>query len=54
MGGRPFVAKESSLSLLQHLPNAQLHLIKGCHWIQIEKREIFLNLLTQFFEGKLD
>ena len=50
-----FVAKESSLSLLQHLPNAQLHLIKGCgHWIQIEKREIFLNLLTQFFEGKLD
>lgn len=50
-----FVAKESSLSMLQHLPNAQLHLIKGCgHWIQIEKREVFLNLLSQFFEGKLD
>lgn len=48
-----FVAKESSLSLMQHLPNAQLHLIKGCgHWIQIEKRELFLTMLHQFFEAK--
>ena len=36
-----FVTKESSLSMMQYLPNAQLHLIKGCgHWIQIEKREL--------------
>lgn len=49
-----FVPKESSLSMLQHLPNAQLHLVKGCgHWMQIEKRELFLQLLTQFMEGKM-
>lgn len=49
-----FVSKESSLSLLHHLPNAQLHLFKGCgHWIQIEKRESFLNMLERFFEGEL-
>lgn len=46
-----FVAKESSLSLLHHLPNAQLHLFKKCgHWIQIEKREAFIKMLVQFFE----
>jgi 2-hydroxymuconate-semialdehyde hydrolase len=50
-----FVPKESSLSMLQHLPNAQLHLVKGCgHWMQIEKRELFLQLITQFFEGKMN
>ncbi|MFJ7513219.1 alpha/beta fold hydrolase [Peribacillus simplex] len=49
-----FVSKESSLSLLQHLPNAQLHLFKGCgHWIQIEKRESFLKMLVRFFEGDM-
>ncbi|MEH7415353.1 alpha/beta hydrolase [Neobacillus drentensis] len=45
-----FVPKESSLSLLQHLPNAQLNLYKSCgHWIQIEKRDSFLKVLNQFF-----
>ena len=49
-----FVPKESSLSLLQHLPNAQAHFFKGCgHWIQIEKRESFLKLLIRFFENDL-
>lgn len=50
-----FVPKESSLSLLEHLPNAQLHLVKGCgHWMQIEKRQLFLQLLTQFIDGTLE
>ena len=50
-----FVPKESSLSMLQHLSNAQLHLVKGCgHWMQIEKRKLFLQLITQFFEGKMN
>ncbi|MEH7249268.1 alpha/beta hydrolase [Neobacillus niacini] len=49
-----FVQKESSLSMLEHLPNAQLHLIKGCgHWVQIEKRELFIHLVSQFFKGKM-
>lgn len=49
-----FVAKDSSLSLLQHLPNAQLQLYKKCgHWIQIEKRDQFLEALTRFFEREM-
>lgn len=49
-----FVSKESSLSMLQHLPNAQLHLFKGCgHWVQIEKRESFLKMLGRFFAGDM-
>ena len=35
-----FVAKESSLSLLQHLPNAQLHLIKGCRTIGFKLKNV--------------
>jgi 2-hydroxymuconate-semialdehyde hydrolase len=45
-----FVKKESSLSLMEHLPNAELHLFKGCgHWVQIEKRDEFLNRCKSFF-----
>lgn len=45
-----FVAKESSLSLLEHLPNAELRLFKGCgHWVQIEKRDEFLEVCQSFF-----
>jgi 2-hydroxymuconate-semialdehyde hydrolase len=49
-----FVPKESSLSLLEHLPNAQLHLFNQCgHWIQIEQTEKFLTLVNDFLESKI-
>lgn len=49
-----FVPMDSSLSLLRHLPNAQAHFFKQCgHWIQIEKRESFLNMLIRFIDDRL-
>lgn len=49
-----FVSMESSMSLLKHLPNAQLHIFKQCgHWIQIEKRESFIELVKSFLEDKI-
>ena len=47
-----FVPKESSLALLEHLPNAELVLLKQCgHWAQIEKYSRFVELTEQFFRG---
>lgn len=48
-----FVPKEGSLSLLEHLPNAELILLKQCgHWVQIEKAERFIQLVDQFVDAK--
>lgn len=48
-----FVPKESSLSLMEHLPNAELILLKQCgHWVQIEKTERFIQLVDQFLDTK--
>ncbi len=48
-----FVPKESSLSLVEHLPNAELVLLKQCgHWVQIEKSERFIQLVKQFLGTK--
>lgn len=48
------VPLETSLYLLQHLPNVQLHVFGQCsHWIQVERAESFNQLLTQFFTGKI-
>ncbi|RHW37472.1 alpha/beta fold hydrolase [Lysinibacillus yapensis] len=48
-----FVPKESSLSLVEHLPNAELVLLKQCgHWVQIEKAERFIQLVDQFLGTK--
>lgn len=45
---------EGSLKLLEHLPNAQLHLFNKCgHWIQIEKKESFLSLVRDFLKNKI-
>lgn len=45
-----FVPRESSLAVLEHLPNAELVLLKQCgHWVQIEKYERFIQLIDQFF-----
>lgn len=48
-----FVPKEGSLSLLEHIPNAELVLLKQCgHWVQIEKKERFIQLVDQFLSVK--
>ena len=48
-----FVPRESSLSVLEHIPNAELVLLKQCgHWVQIEKFDRFIQLIDQFFEVK--
>lgn len=48
------VAIESSISMMQSLPNAQLHLYTHCgHWIQVEKKDSFINKLTLFMEDQL-
>jgi len=45
---------ETSLYLLQYLPNAQLHVFGRCrHWIQIEFAKSFNQALEQFFGGKI-
>src|SRR5687768_12869579 len=48
------VPMETSLYLLEHLPNAQLHVFGQCaHWIQVEKAKNFNQLLAQFFSGQI-
>jgi 2-hydroxymuconate-semialdehyde hydrolase len=48
------VPLETSLYLLQYLPNVSLHVFGQCrHWVQIEFAEQFNQLIGQFFsEGK--
>ncbi|MFJ7978341.1 alpha/beta fold hydrolase [Peribacillus sp. NPDC096379] len=47
------VPKESSLTLLEHIPNAQLVLLKQCgHWAQIEQKDRFIQLVEQFLSVK--
>ncbi len=48
------VPMETSLYLLEHLPNAQLHVYGQCsHWIQVEYAQSFNQLLAQFFCGQI-
>ena len=48
------VNMETSLYLLEHLPNAQLHVFGQCsHWIQVEKAKNFNQLIAQFFSAQL-
>jgi 2-hydroxymuconate-semialdehyde hydrolase len=48
------VPMETSLYLLKHLPQAQLHIFGQCsHWTQIEYAKSFNQLLTQFFSGQI-
>ncbi len=45
-----FVPKESSINLMEHLPNAELRLFTQCgHWVQVEKREDFIKAAREFF-----
>lgn len=48
-----FVSRESSESLFEHLPNAELIFLKECgHWAQIEKADRFTQLVDQFISEK--
>lgn len=48
-----FVSRESSESLFEHLPNAELVFLKECgHWVQIEKAERFTQLVDQFISER--
>lgn len=48
-----FVPKESSLSLLNQLPNAELTIIKKCgHWVQIEQKDKFISLTENFLSNQ--
>ncbi len=50
-----YIPLNNSVSLMQLIPNAQLHVFHHCgHWIQIEKRHAFHALLAAFFAGQLD
>lgn len=49
-----FIPLANSCYLAEHLPNAQLHVFSKCgHWIQIEQRNAFNNLVKAFFDGAL-
>jgi len=48
------VPMETSLYLLKHLPNVQLHVYGQCsHWIQVEYAKSFNQLITQFFSEQI-
>ena len=48
------VPMETSLYLLEHLSNAQLHVFGQCsHWIQVEKAKNFNQLIAQFFTSQI-
>jgi 2-hydroxymuconate-semialdehyde hydrolase len=52
--GDRFVPLESSLYVMNYLPNAQLHIFKQCgHWAQVEQKERFIKLTLDFFNGDL-
>ncbi|WP_226037538.1 alpha/beta fold hydrolase [Aquibacillus saliphilus] len=49
-----FVPLESSLYMMDYIPNGQLHVFKRCgHWVQIEQKDRFVKLTNDFFLGEL-
>ncbi|NWQ44156.1 alpha/beta fold hydrolase [Bacillus sp. EB106-08-02-XG196] len=49
-----FVPLQSSLYVMDYLPNAQLHIFKRCgHWAQVEQKERFIKLTSDFFNGEI-
>jgi len=50
-----FIPLTTSEYMVKHLPNAQMHVFSQCgHWIQIEQRKAFNNLVKLFLDGGLD
>jgi 2-hydroxymuconate-semialdehyde hydrolase len=48
------VPLETSLFLLEHLPNVELHVFGKCrHWLMVEYRDEFNRLVEQFFDGDI-
>lgn len=48
------VSLETSLYLVQRLPNVQLHVYGQCsHWVQVERSQSFHRLLLDFFTGQM-
>ncbi|MDQ0257107.1 2-hydroxymuconate-semialdehyde hydrolase [Evansella vedderi] len=49
-----FVPLESSLYVMKYLQDAQLHVFKRCgHWAQVEQKDRFIKLTTDFFNDEL-
>jgi 2-hydroxy-6-oxonona-2,4-dienedioate hydrolase len=49
-----FAAMDSSISLLRHYPNAELHIFRNCgHWVQFEMASEFNELVIQWMKRKL-
>lgn len=50
-----FIPLNNAYHLAERIPNAQLHVFHHCgHWIQIEQKAAFNNLMKLFFDGTLD
>lgn len=50
-----FIPLNNAYHLTARIPNAQLHVFHHCgHWIQIEQKSAFNNLMKLFFDGALD
>ncbi len=48
-----FVPVESSIHMMQHLPNVQLHVLDRCgHWAQLERKQSFVKLVLDFFKDQ--
>jgi 2-hydroxymuconate-semialdehyde hydrolase len=49
-----FIPLNNAYHLLERIPFAQLHVFDHCgHWIQIEKKKAFNNLIKAFIDGQL-
>ncbi len=50
-----FIPLNNAYHLAEKVPNAQLHVFHHCgHWIQIEQKNAFNQLVKFFFDGQLD
>lgn len=50
-----FIPLNNAYHLAERIPNAQLHVFHHCgHWIQIEQKNAFNQLVKFFFDGQLD
>ena len=48
-----FIPVSTSQYVAERVPNAQLHVFHHCgHWIQIEQRQAFNQLVRDFFDGR--
>ena len=49
-----FITPDASVYLNQHIARSQVHIFEQCgHWVQIERREAMLLLVTAFLDGRI-